>query len=351
MLLFGVYLVRERVLNGLGDFAQLYIGASLAGSGHLFDLKTYDRRMAELLHVQLEAVYYNRLPYYALLLKPLTWLPYRAAFAAFVFGNFALVVWFLRRFDPGTRELFIIAAYSLPLAAALANGQDAPLLLALSGAGLVLMRQEKDLWAGGVFSLLSIKYHLFVLLPLLLWRWKKPRVLAGAIAGGVALFGLSFLAEGVNWIPQYISLIRNPAKANPCPGCMPNLHGAAFALAGESGMLPLEAVLAIAAVVLWWIAISRTAEFELAFALTIVAGILVSHHAYMTDCVLLLLPAALILRLAPGRLWTAAAALMTLPPVYLLVLGKEPYNAVLPGVLLALVALGTAAPAKKIPAA
>ena len=50
--------------------------------------------------------------------------------------------------------------------------------------------------AGFVLSLSAIKFHLFLLLPLLVITQGKQRVLAGLTVGAAALEALSFIAAG-----------------------------------------------------------------------------------------------------------------------------------------------------------
>ena len=50
----------------------------------------------------------------------------------------------------------------------------------------------------------------------------------------------------------------------------------------------MELTLAAAVLVLLWITARKIADFETAFAAAIVAGLFVSHHAYIQDCCLLL---------------------------------------------------------------
>jgi glycosyl transferase family 87 len=338
LLLLAASLSRDRILKGLGDFSQIYAAATLSGSGQIYQPEVFNRRLTDVLAGQMEPMPYIRLPYYAFLLTPLTWLPYRAAFGLFVALNVIALIWFLRRFDPGTRELFVLAAYSVPLYSALANGQETPLLVAVAGGGLLLLRGGRDFGAGVMFSLLTIKYHLFFPLPLLFMKWKMKRTLAGCVLAILLMLGISFLVEGPYWVSDYVKLLRTPSESNPFPGLMPNLHGAAFTLAGPKYSMPVEALLALAVLTLWWIAISK-ADFEVAFALTVVAGILTSYHSYASDCLLLLVPAALMLRHATGMAWKAAIAIATLPPIYLMLLSNAPSSLAMPAVLVAILVL------------
>src|SRR5579872_4186307 len=64
---------------GRNDFLGFYAGARLAGSGNLYDLASV---RAEHLNAIGETgeIQFERLPVYAMVLKPLGWLSYRAAY-------------------------------------------------------------------------------------------------------------------------------------------------------------------------------------------------------------------------------------------------------------------------------
>src|SRR5579872_3034525 len=67
--------------SGRNDFLGFYAGARLAGSNNL-----YNRESVRAEHVnaigETGEIQYGRLPVYAMALKPLGWMPYRAAYLA-----------------------------------------------------------------------------------------------------------------------------------------------------------------------------------------------------------------------------------------------------------------------------
>ena len=82
MALWGAALPWQRVWAGHNDFMQLYAGGTLAGTSELYSSGA-NRAMGEQLGFWMPAVQFVRLPYYALLLKPLTILPYHTAYVVF----------------------------------------------------------------------------------------------------------------------------------------------------------------------------------------------------------------------------------------------------------------------------
>ena len=115
----------------------------------------------------MESVVYTRPPFYAVLLKPLTFLPYLAAYGIFCVLCVSSVIWFVVRFSKECEALPLYASFSIPLAAFLPQGQDTPLLLIFTGVSILLARQGRDFLAGVVLSLCAIKFHLFLFVPLL----------------------------------------------------------------------------------------------------------------------------------------------------------------------------------------
>ena len=319
---------RERFLAGVNDFAQLYAGATLVGTPELYSPEANKRVHREVIGVVVDSVYYSRPPFYAFLLKPLAALPYRAAYWVFQSVSFLCLAWFLWAFARGRVEVALFACLYPPLIIVLLNCQDAGIALALAGAGYLLLERDKPFAAGLVWSMCSIKPHLFVFLPVVLIVHRKWRALAGGVAGGCLLVALSFAAQGRNWISEYLTLLRDP-QIHPRPDYMPNFQALRVAIdphLSESWLVP--AILLAGALAL--IAIWGAGHWALAFALALPASLLVSYHAYVQDTVLLLLTLALFLRhgAAPPMVRFAALAVTPIPP--LMGLAGVPWSAVYP---------------------
>src|ERR687890_2584960 len=71
-LLMFFYAYRQRIVTGQVDFAQLYAGATLVGTGELYSVDANNAAIKRLTGVTMEGVTYSRLPFYAFLLQPLT---------------------------------------------------------------------------------------------------------------------------------------------------------------------------------------------------------------------------------------------------------------------------------------
>ncbi len=207
------------------DFAVFYAAPQLLETGELYDTPR--------LH-ELERKYtgtfsndhgYLRPPFHALLYWPLSRLNFstaRACWTVILVVTFAGFIALWPGPSPGATLMF--SSFAMPVFASFVGGQELPLLLFLLAAAAVLMRRNRAFSAGMVLSLCSIKFHLFLLIPLLLIGQRRWRVLAGLLAGGSVLLGASFAAAGPSWPILAVRTALN-SQFSPHPGIMPNLHG------------------------------------------------------------------------------------------------------------------------------
>lgn len=296
--------------QGINDFRMMYAGARLVGSPDLYNV-------GRVRAVELEAagqmdrdLAYNRLPCFALLLWPLGRLPYQAAYGLWEGLALAAAAAFALLWKIPDRQTAILACcWSVPLFGALAIGQDIPFLLLWIVLSLKLAERQRFLAAGLVFALCAAKFHLFALFPLLIIAHRIWRFALGLLAGGSALLILSFLGGGADWPRGFVTMLTNP-ELNPGAVFMPNLHGI---FADVPGGLALEALCAAAVSALVWLAVRHTA-LEYGFSAVMTGGLLVSHHAYLADCALLL-PAFLAIAAKPVAPWQRPFAWFLLTPV------------------------------------
>jgi hypothetical protein len=327
------------VARGDNDFAMIYTGAKLARSPALYSFDDFQTIQRQVANVHGEHVLFARLPYYALLLKPLSLLPYRTAYVLFTVVNLAALGLFLFWFAERTplklvkngewqAAYWLAGVISVPVLTAFAVGQDILLPVAICGAAVMLVRRDTRFLAGAVLSLCTIKPHLFLMLPVLLIARKEWRILAGGACGGAVLFLLSVIAQGWTWPAAYVNLLKQSEDVTAY--VLPNLRGLLMATVGEN--LGIELVLAATVTVLTFIAARKAAGFEPAFAAALIGGLLVSHHAYIQDCCLLLAAVALA-KSSPALRW--GALILLTPPFYFL-LGAGILGAILPLGLLGL---------------
>jgi len=325
----------QRVYHGINDFLQLYAGAKLVGSGLLYSPEAVRQIQMTNAGVWLEGVYYSRLPFYAFLLQPLGWLPYRAAYAVYQALSLAAVAGFFRLYVPRCRDLIVYGSLCIPLLSVFAAGQDVSFVLFLAGASLILAGRGRDYEAGVLLALCAIKPHLFVLWPVAVVLHRRWRVLTGAFAGGLVVLVLNYVAGGPTWPSEYLALLRNP-ELHPGGTHMPNIHGMLASLGCTAPGAELAVSLAVAALTI--AAMARSGRYDAAAALSLTGGLLIGFHAYTQDVALILLTFAVLVPLTQSKAVRVTAAFALLPPFSLMLLMGAPFSAALPLCLIALIA-------------
>lgn len=331
VVLWSCFLPWGRALKGQNDFLGLYSGAKLAGTAELFSDEAYHKLQTATANIWLPSVLYSRPPFYALLLKPLAALPYRAAYSVFEGLNLAALAIFLLRFARRDLALWAVGGASVPVITAFVNGQDVLLVVLAAAASLAAARRGRPFLAGLLLALCSVKFHMFVFVPVVLVLQKRWRMLAGGAAGVAVLYVASSLAQGWAWPVPYLHFILSPSL-HPTPFTMPNLHGLVVATVGDRIGVELFLAAIVAAAVIYMSA--RSESFESAFAIGVAGGLLTSHHAYIQDCCLLLL-IPVFARHRPG-LRTISLILLS-PPVYFLLLADGWPSALVPAAILGMV--------------
>lgn len=300
-------------LEGRNDFIPLYVAAGLSGSAELWEAERYFRFMHERFGDYGDALVWIRPPFYALLLKPLSWFKFETAHAVWWLVRVAALLGFVALWRiPSRGDAGLFLCLSLPALAGLLQGQDVAFVLLLVAIAVRLAGARRDLPAGLALSLCAIKFHLFLLLPALLLAQRKGRILAGLAGGVAAWIALSFVAGGLDWPLRYTRVVF-AQSVSPRFESMPNLHGL---LAGA----PIAEWTLSVAVLLLSCVTFRRASFQDGFAICLLGGLLISRHAYVADC-LLLLPVSLVFVTGDRPAGLRFAAMLLLwPPLYLMLL-------------------------------
>jgi hypothetical protein len=308
---------RDRILRGQNDFLSLYCGARLSGTGQLRSVEAHRNIAEPEAGIWMPSVLFTRPDYYAILLRPLGWLPFRNAYWLFqILSLIALVAffWLFRRVE----NLWMLALCSIPLVTLFANGQDVTLLmLAFSGA-VLLDRKGNQFVAGLLLSLCTVKFHLFVFVPLALIAYRKWKMIGGACVGAAAGVLAATVVEGPGWISRYVNFLSRP-ELHPMP--MPlNFHAVAEMFGwGRTGEWMLGGAVALCLLWLAW----RRIPFGTLISMCLLGGLLVSRHLGLHDYALVLACCALSEGLVrQGFFWLAT------PTVYLAMLLPEPWSAV-----------------------
>lgn len=306
---------REKVRTGRDDFLSFYAGARFTGSALMYDPIAIARLQLQVAGVTGPRLMYIRPPCFALLLWPLAQLPYGLAHG----------VWFALRFVAAVAFIFLwpyshrttaamVCCWSLPLAAGLANAQDAPFLLLWLALSERLQMSGKPIHSGAVLCLCLAKFHLFLLLPLLFLIHRRWRVVAGFAAGCGLLGLLSCLGAGWYWPVRYREVL-SLNEIVPVPWMMPNIHG--LLPAG-----PIEWCATIAVVLATIFVVSRFG-YKMGLAAALTGSLLVSYHAYVQDAVILIPAILIVFEHARGLALRHAAFVLSTPIPWILLLARR----------------------------
>jgi hypothetical protein len=292
ILVLGVYwhMGFPKIFSGQNDFIVFYAGARAGGGPVTYDPERFQQLEREASgFIPTQALPYTRPPYYAMLTRPLALFPYPTAYRIWQALSVAALVLFVLVLPGEPWVTALAVCWSYPASYGLASGQDVS-FLALWVAVALRLRHKRPFWSGAVLALCAPKFHLFLCLPLLLYRRAAWRIAAGLLTAGGVLVALSFVASGAGWVQRYARAVMDPG-IDVSLQFMPNLHGL---LAGVPGQAAWEVVLTAAVGALVWF-IARNSDFEIGFAGVLLGGLLVSYHAYACDFVLTI-PALLSIR-------------------------------------------------------
>ena len=219
LLIFG-----GKELYHLGEYEVLYAGARLVGTPYLYD-KTQNR-LEEVKAIGAsggDELIYSRPPFVAAFMAPLGKLPYRVALLTFQALSSLALIGFILLWPNSNRWLTaLICAWSLPMALVFGFVRDDTFLLLLLALAFRLYKQRP--WITGVLlSLLGIKFHLFLLLPLLFLGQRRWRMAAGFATGCAALMGISFAVAGLDWPVRMAQIIKTSTIDKQY--LLPNIRG------------------------------------------------------------------------------------------------------------------------------
>ena len=299
------------ILRGDNDFMNFYAGATLAGSPKLYHLADV-ARVEERFWDEARALPFARPPFYGILISPLRWFSYQTARRIWLALSLMAVAAFIAVFPARSRWLTAAGCcWSLPLVVCFIMGQDLAFVILVIALCLALLDRGKPFTAGCLISLCTIKFNLFFTLPVLILGRREWKFMQGAVAGVLLLLGISFAIQGLSWPMEYLALLRLPTTTPVYPGLM-NLHGL---FAGAPNLPIWEAVGACVSVALVWHA-ARSRRIGPAFAAMLIAGLLVSHHAFPQDATTMI-PAGLLLIESEGVISKLAGLLVLCPLPYL----------------------------------
>ena len=201
------------------DFSSFYNAGRILNrglAGQLYDLKLQTALFHEVFPAENGTSLFPNAPWFALLFRPLAWLPFRSAYLAWVGISIALYLAGIRLLwpaipDPSARRNVFLAAASFHpfVVETLISGQVTAVMFFLVAAGMRLLRDKRSFAAGFVFAACLYKPTMLLLIaPMLVFsrRWKA---VAGIACGTVALAALSVVLIGPSSLTEYWQIMSS----------------------------------------------------------------------------------------------------------------------------------------------
>ena len=359
----------SRHLQGT-DFPDFYCAARMILDGHGHQL--YNSEFQHEYQARLAGgigTLYAHPPFEAILYFVVAWLPLEQAYLLWFVLNLAFLTLAVRRV---TAEVLRCWDWRLALAASLTfapvllcllQGQDSLLFLLVVALAFSALRSERAFAAGCWLGFGLCKFQIvlpLVLVLLLVRKSKSKSELArgfGLVALAVALFSAAISGWSVFMdYPRFLLSLQTHASSGVAPQVMANFRGLVYLLlhadrswASIAAVLILSASALIKPLTEWRRAqtpvaqtpvdahdsASMPSDFDIAFASTILFGLLVSYYLNPHDVSLLLLPLSVLLRFVAERIlrlsrptdWITVALLgaLFLPPLHLWALKAHVY--------------------------
>jgi hypothetical protein len=267
-------------------------------------------------------------PITALVLMPLGWLSFRAAFVGMTLVNISLLLLILRllvkKLELGrdqTAWLSLTAFCSFGVHSVLLQGQTSLLVFFCLTAFMISARDKKEVTAGLSAGLNFIKPQLLAVpfVVLAFQRFWRGLIIAGLVVTGLAL--LSAVLVGTRGSGEYIGLLKfystTPSGFGSYPEKMHNLRALVqYWVPFHVALYVWLALVVVIGLLTVWMNTLRNQDAQASAVLWIgnfLAMMLITPHLYSHDLVLLLIPSALVLKLAGSSIpWFVSAALISL---------------------------------------
>jgi len=339
-----------------GDYPSFYAAGSIVNSGEWGELYSPERQQAQqagLIDDEGGFLYFSYPPFAAALYGLLALPGYQWSFLfhtilmmlALAGAVWALSPWLRNTGLPAT-ALVVVALAFFPVLTAVAGGQNTALSILLFAVVARLDCDDRPVSAGLVAALLLFKPQYGVVIVPLVMVARRWRILAGWAMGAVALFAISTLLMGGNWLTDWWSqaslfrdtnAVANGANFVSMPGFLENLLGVGSQTAVLLGY-GSAALLGARVAWLWWREPDTGALWR--WALAAGAAMAVAPQTLFYDVgLLLLLLVALLPRWRRPVLVVAALAAVSWLQVVKPVLGWSPLGPISLGALVAAVVL------------
>lgn len=302
------------------DFRQFYAAGYMLRTGNATKLYNFDDQTAVENRIISEEDEGHALPfvspaYHAVLMSPLSMLPYKTAYIAFVAMNLAsltLIAVMLWPSLSNLRGLYwwlpvgVLLGFR-PIGTALIWGQDSILLATAISIAFVLIRKKGETTAGAILALALFKFQIVIPIALLFLLWREWKIIRSfsLVAAGLAIVSISI--TGVSQSLLYVRSLLGIASLSTHQGMahhpiswtwMPNITGFLIGIFGDSlprtAIIIVSAILSIAVLGLSW-SKGRALDNAARLLLAIPTAVLVGYHTYIYDLSPLVLPLLILL--------------------------------------------------------
>lgn len=291
-----------------GDFPAFYGAGRIVLEGDVADLYDPDRQAAaqeDLIPSGSGHLRFAYPPPVAALYAPLATLPYKVAYviqSALMAGALVASFWLIRDLLPRRRPPgVVIAAVTgtyLPIAGAVALGQNIALVVLSYSAAWRLAHDRRDLVAGLALGMAFFKpQYAIPLLGLFLVR-RRWRVVVGALAAGAAWWAAGTIMLGPSWPLEWIQAALEFSSVDSAANGSASVSWLGMARQamgiGDPTALAIGLLLALgtAATLVWVWARDANAGLELPLAAAAAGVLLISPHSIVMDAGLLVLTVA-----------------------------------------------------------
>lgn len=315
--------IATNAYNATPDFLIFYTAGDLVRSGQAADL--YHPAAFELVQRLLYpgdfdvSIGYPYSVSVAWLFGPFSLLPFMFSYFLWMAGNVALLAALLhvlnsqlRRVPAFPRRLFlVIAAFAMPSVTTIVFGQIDLLALAGLTGGYLLLRAKRPALAGLPLCLVLVKPHLLVGVGLFLLVRREWKTLGTLAAVGLPLLVVPALLTAPEALVGNLKVITSQLSYDKESAVnawsMANWRGFIVSVTNSSDIrlwLPGFVVLALGAVAIAlhrWRGAATSIEFDRGYGLAVMLPLLISPHLHTQTLVLVILPAALMLRAYLGE--------------------------------------------------
>lgn len=335
------------------DFVQFYSAALLTGTNpeKLYDPEAQKQIQKQFSPGARRGIFwpYLHAPFFTILLMPLRGFSYVGAYwvwTGFTVFLSCLSVAMIVRLEPTRRpslKLGLAVIYAAPvLYWLIATGQTTAVALFLWTLAFILIKQSRLFWSGFALGVLSYRaQYLAVVLPLLAFRrmWSG---LVGAAASGLLLLVAGGLMFSFDSYGAYIQSVAEQSRrivtlAQPLSHYV-TLFGFFRALLPHSWAVAATGVTSLLVIYWLWrvwrdVVPQDSSAFDLQWTMLMVATLLLMHHGFVYDLILLTVP---ILLLYPYRTELSPYSKLSLlllyfvPYIMVIFAGELPFNPIQP---------------------